>query len=77
MNTMTSNKTSEALEVVKRTIYTVQVIALGFFIPFLFVFGITYKTPETAPATKIQTSVPAGVTTGNNTTFELGMVSAD
>lgn len=58
MTTIINNKTSEILEVVKRTIYTAQVMAIGVFIPFLFFFGITYNTQPK----EIINEVPAIVT---------------
>ncbi len=46
MKTITSNKSGEALEVAKRIMYSLQVLLVGLFIPFSFVFGISYKMPQ-------------------------------
>ncbi len=43
MKTTISNKTNEALEIAKHVMYSIQVLAIGLFIPFSFIFGITYK----------------------------------
>ena len=41
MNTVISNKSGETLELAKRLLYSVKVLSIGLFIPFLFLFGIT------------------------------------
>jgi hypothetical protein len=46
MKTVISNKTGEALEIAKRIMYSLKVVTIGLFVPFLFVFGITYNTPK-------------------------------
>lgn len=43
MKTTLSSKTGEVLEIAKQVMYPIQVLAIGLFIPFSFVFGITYK----------------------------------
>lgn len=48
MKTVISNKTREALELAKGILYSLKVVTIGLFIPFLFVFGITYHTPREA-----------------------------
>ncbi|HEY5369389.1 MAG TPA: hypothetical protein VIJ75_10380 [Hanamia sp.] len=48
MKTVISNKTRETLEVAKRILYSLKVVAIGLFIPFLFVLGITNNTPKKA-----------------------------
>lgn len=50
----TSNhQSAERFETVKRIFYTVQVMALGVFLSFLFVFGISYNpSPEKSEAEK-------------------------
>ncbi len=67
MKTFIVNKTAETIENVKRTIYTVQVIALGLLIPFLFVVGISYNTPEEKPVNKTEISVPIQPATSYHT----------
>jgi len=49
MKTLISNKTRDILGVAKRILYSLKVVAIGLFIPFLFVFGITNNTPKKAP----------------------------
>lgn len=43
MKTISSNKSGEALEIAKQVLYSIKVLMIGLFIPFSFVFGITYK----------------------------------
>lgn len=47
MKTITSNISGDALEVAKRIMYSLQVLIIGLFIPMSFVFGISYKMPNT------------------------------
>lgn len=67
MKTFIVNKTAEVIERVKRTIYTAQVIALGLFLPFLFVIGITYTNTDEKPVNETHISIPAQTATNNNT----------
>ena len=67
MNTVISNKTGEALEVVKHVLYSLQVLTVGMFIPFLFVFGITYKTPKATSENGVNISKPHQVISENTT----------
>ena len=62
MKTITSNKTEEALEVAKRILYSLKVVTIGLFIPFLFIFGITNNTPKHTPKDEINFSKPYQVT---------------
>ncbi|HEY5465370.1 MAG TPA: hypothetical protein VIJ95_19105 [Hanamia sp.] len=61
MKTVISNNIEEALEVAKHILYSLKVVIIGLFIPFVFVFGITYNTPKEASADgiKINTSQKA------------------
>lgn len=68
MKTFIVNQTAEIIEKVKRTIYTVQVIAIGLLIPFLFVVGISYNAPDEKPVNKTELSAPAQTALGNHTT---------
>jgi hypothetical protein len=63
MKTVISNKTRAALELAKGILYSLKVITIGLFIPFLFVFGITYHTPREASKDGINNSKPLQVTT--------------
>jgi hypothetical protein len=47
MKTIISNKSGEALDLAKRIMYSLQVLLVGLFIPFSFVFGISYNLPNT------------------------------
>jgi hypothetical protein len=46
MKSVISSKTEKIFEIAKQTLYSLQVVTVGLFIPFLFVFGISYKTPK-------------------------------
>jgi hypothetical protein len=76
MNTVISNKTGEALELAKRVLYSVKVLSIGLFIPFLFLFGITYPKHATVPENGINISNPNHVIT-ENTTVDLGKILTD
>jgi len=67
MKTVTSNKSGEALEVAKRVIYSLQVLLVGLFIPFLFVFGISYKMPKTKAQSQISVREQSQVSQPENT----------
>lgn len=73
MKSAISNKTGEALELAKRILYSVKVLSIGLFIPFLFLFGITYPQHATKPENGIHTSNPSPVIT-DNTTVDLGKI---
>lgn len=46
MKTVTINQSGEALEVVKNILYSIQILGIGLFIPFMFLFGISYNVPK-------------------------------
>ena len=74
MKTVISNKTGEALEVAKRIFYSIQVLGIGLFIPFMFVFGISYNLPEHPQnESEVQLSKSSKVNF-DNTTVDLGKV---
>jgi hypothetical protein len=76
MNTVISNKSGEALELAKRILYSVKVLSIGLFIPFLFVIGITYPKHATMPENVINISNPNHAIT-ENTTVDLGKILSD
>jgi len=76
MNTVISNKIGEALELAKSILYSVKVLSIGLFIPFLFVFGITYPQHTTMPENGINISNPNHVII-ENTTVDLGKILSD
>lgn len=53
MKTFINRKTREALEIAKQILYSAQVLTVGLFIPFLFVFGISYNVPKSAQQKEI------------------------
>jgi hypothetical protein len=77
MKTVIINKTGEILERVKRTFYTVQVMGLGLFLPFLFVFGITYNGQDSKAVNDTKISVPAHTGIDNNATVNFVNVLPD
>ncbi len=76
MKTVISNKPGEALEVAKRVIYSLQVLMVGLFIPFSFVFGISYKMPNTKSESSISISKQSQVSHANNT-VDVGKVLSE
>ena len=77
MNTVISNKSGEALELAKRILFSVKVLAIGLFIPFLFVFGITYNTNKSGKRDEINVSKQHPVITENNSTVDFGKALSD
>jgi len=74
MKTVISNKSGKVLEIAKQALYSLQVLTVGLFIPFLFVFGITYKTPKpTKPEIETQISKPQQVSV-NRVTVDFNKV---
>jgi len=73
MKTVISNQSGEALEVAKHWIYSLQVLLVGLFIPFLFVFGISYKMPTTTAESNISISKQTQVSQPGNT-VDLGKI---
>jgi hypothetical protein len=68
MKTVISNKSGEALEVVKNIFYSIQVLGIGLFIPFMFFFGISYNLPkEIEHKSEVETNKPAQVIWENTT----------
>ncbi len=71
MKTIISNKSGEALDLAKRIMYSLQVLVVGLFIPFSFVFGISYNMPNTKAASSISISKQNQVSQqGNTVDFE-------
>lgn len=70
MKTIISNKTGEALEVAKRIFYSMQVLGIGLFIPFMFVFGISYHLPEQAQNKSEAHVTKAGKVISENNTVD-------
>lgn len=52
MKTIISNKAGKALEIAKQALYSLQVVTVGLFISFLFVFGISCHTPKPSKTVK-------------------------
>ena len=76
MKTVTSNPTGEALEVAKHIVYSIKVLMIGLFIPFSFIFGISYNRHTESPENGINISKPNPVI-ADNTTVDLGKVLSD
>lgn len=47
MKTINSNRPVTTTEIAKRAMFLIQVLIVGLFIPFSFIFGISYKSPNT------------------------------
>ncbi len=76
MKKLFGNPTGEALEVAKRIIYSLKVLMIGLFIPFSFIFGISYNRHIESPENGINISKPNPVIV-DNTTVDLGKVLSD
>lgn len=76
MKTVISNQSGKTLEVAKRVIYSLQVLLAGLFIPFLFVFGISYKMPKAKAQSHISVMEQSHVSQTENT-VDLGKVLSE
>ena len=77
MKTTFSNKSGDILEIANQVIYSAKVLAIGLFIPFLFVFGITYNTNKSVKRDEINVSKQHPVITENNSTVDFGKALSD
>lgn len=78
MKTVTSNSSSVDLyEVAQQIAYSAKVLAIGLFIPFMFVFGITYHTNTDEQKDKTEFTQPNQSVSMNHNTVDLGKVLAD
>lgn len=68
MKTIINNATSISLEIARQLLFSLQVLIIGLFIPFSFVFGITYKRHiETAQKEISVSKSNAGIAESGNT----------
>jgi hypothetical protein len=76
MKTVTPNNSGTALDLAKRIMFLTQVLIVGLFIPFSFVFGITYNRHEDVAKKSININKPNQAISGN-TTVDLGRFLSD
>ena len=71
MKTIINSTTSNSLEIAKQILFSFQVLIIGLFIPFSFVFGITYKRHDEKAQKEISVrkSNPALLESGNTINF--------
>jgi hypothetical protein len=67
MKTIISNNPGVALDLAKRIMYSLKVLVIGLFIPFTFIFGISYNVPNTKAESSIHMSKQNNVSHNNNT----------
>ena len=67
MKTALSNNRGAALEIANQIVYSLKVLVIGLFIPFSFVFGITYKRHNDVASKTININKSALNTSNNNT----------
>jgi len=77
MKATISNQSGDILEIANQVIYSAKVLAIGLFIPFLFVFGITYNTNKSGKRDEINVSKQHPVITENNSTVDFGKALSD
>ena len=70
MKTEISNHSGTVLEIANQIGYSLKVLIIGLFIPFSFVFGITYKRHDDVASKSINISKTA-MNTGNNNIVDL------
>jgi hypothetical protein len=69
MEKLFSNGTGEALEVANQVIYSFKVLMIGLFIPFAFIFGISYNRHTVTEESGINMSKENVVTNNNTVAF--------
>ncbi len=67
MKTIISNNSGAALDLAKRIMYSAKVLVIGLFIPFTFVFGISYNVPNSKDESSISMSKQNQVSISDNT----------
>ena len=77
MKTTISNQSGDILEIANQVIYSAKVLAIGLFIPFLFVFGITYHTDKKVAQDEINVSKQQQIITENKSTVDFGKALSD
>jgi len=75
MKKLFSNPTGKVLEVANQLIYSFKVLMIGLFIPFVFIFGISYNRNTVNEESGINISKEKVVT--NNNTVAFTKVSPD
>lgn len=76
MKPVNSSKTGIILESAKRALYSFQVLVIGLLIPFLFVYGISYRTPKDTSKDGINISKSQQVA-ADKTTIDLNQFLSD
>ena len=76
MKTTFINNSWDILEISNQVIYSAKVLAIGLFIPFLFVFGITYHTDNKVAQEEINVNKHQGITE-NHSTVDFGKALSD
>ena len=69
MKTLFSSPTGKALEVANQVIYSMKVLMIGLFIPFAFIFGISYNRHNVTEQSGINISKENVVTNNNTVAF--------
>lgn len=77
MKTTISNQSGDILEIANQVIYSAKVLAIGLFIPFLFVFGSTYHTNTNVSKDEINVNKQHQVIAENNSTVDFGKALSD
>lgn len=76
MKTINRNNSIAAIEIAKRIMFLIQVLIVGLFIPFSFVFGISYKNHNTVSEKSINIKKPNQVNS-DIVTVDFGKVLSD
>jgi hypothetical protein len=69
MKKLFSNHAGEVLEVANQVVYSFKVLMIGLFIPFAFIFGISYNSHTVTEQSGINISKENVVTTNNTVAF--------
>ena len=76
MKTITRNNSGATLDIAKRIMFLIQVLIVGLFIPFSFVFGISYKSHNPVAEKSINIKKTTQVVF-DNVTVDFGKILSD
>ena len=76
MKTINSNNSVATIDIAKRIMFLIQVLIVGLFIPFAFVFGISYKSHNTVTEKSINIKTPTQLNS-DIVTVDFGKVLSD
>jgi hypothetical protein len=71
MKKIVSNYSGAALEIARHITYSLKVLMIGLFVPFLFIFGITYNRTNENTEIKTNLNKESKIISGNTVAWPL------